>query len=76
MDLKKAFTVRPTNQEESEYMITIGNHLATEETFKSIEEAKERINSVDWNLVASLYYLLKEADKWEEIEKKNKEEKL
>ena len=30
-NLKDAFIVRPANIEETEYMITIGNHLATEE---------------------------------------------
>ena len=50
-------------------MITIGNHLATEEKFLTREAAEERINQTDWNLVAAMVYALKEADKFE---KKNK----
>ena len=29
--LSEAFIIRPTSQKGNEYMITIGNHLATEE---------------------------------------------
>ena len=50
-------------------MITIGNHLATEERFPTKEAAEERINQTDWNLVAAMVYALKEA---EEFEKKMK----
>ena len=46
-------------------MITIGNHLATEEKFKSRKAAEMRINKTDWNLVAAMVYALKEADKFE-----------
>lgn len=65
-DLREAFVVRPANIEETEYMITIGNHLATEEKFKSRKAAEMRINKTDWNLVSAMFYALKEADKWVE----------
>lgn len=71
-NLSEAFIVRPTNQGENEFMITIGNHLATEEKFPTKEAAEERINQTDWNLVAAMVYALKEAD---EFEKKMKSEK-
>ena len=67
-NLSEAFIVRPADKEGKEYMITIGNHLATEEKFPSREAAEERINQTDWNLVAAMIYALKEAD---EFEKKN-----
>lgn len=67
-NLSEAFIVRPADKEGKEYMITIGNHLATEEKFPSREAAEERINQTDWNLVATMIYALKEAD---EFEKKN-----
>ena len=67
--LSEAFIIRPISQEGNEYMITIGNHLATEEKFPTKEAAEERINQTDWNLVAAMIYALKEAD---EFEKKNK----
>lgn len=64
-DIKDVFKVLPTTQEEKEYMIVIGKHLATTETFPTREAAEERINSVDWNLVAALIYACKEADEYE-----------
>ena len=64
-NLKEAFVIRPANTEETEFMITIGNHLATEEKFKSRKAAEMRINKTDWNLVAAMVYALKEADEFE-----------
>lgn len=69
-NIKEAFIVRPADTEGKEFIITIGNHLATEEKFKSRKAAEMRINRTDWNLVSALVYALKEADKWAE---KNKE---
>lgn len=70
MDLKEAFKIRKKNAETDEVFITIGNHLATDQIFKSEEEAQKVIDATDWNLVASLVYACKEADKWEEEQKK------
>ena len=76
-NLKDAFIVRPLPESE-EFIITIGNHLATEEKFKSRKAAEMRINKTDWNLVSALFYALKEADKWAEknpeLIKQNEEE--
>lgn len=69
-NIKEAFVVRPADIEEQEYIITIGNHLATEEKFKSKEAAQREINKTNWNLVSALVYAIKEADQWAE---KNKE---
>ena len=54
-NLKNAFVVRPL-PESDEFIITIGNHLATEEKFKSRKAAEMRINKTDWNLVSALVY--------------------
>ena len=64
-NLKDAFIVLPTTQEEKEYMIVIGKHLATTEKFPTREAAEEKINSVDWNLIAAMIYACKEADEYE-----------
>ena len=61
-NLKEAFIIRPTDTNENEFMITIGNHLATEEKFKSRKAAEMRINKTDWNLVTAFVYALKEAN--------------
>lgn len=62
-NVKEAFKIRLLPESE-EYIITIGNHLATEEKFKSRKAAEMRINKTDWNLVSALVYALKEADEW------------
>ena len=62
-NIKEAFKIRLLPESE-EYIITIGNHLATEEKFKSRKAAEMRINKTDWNLVSALIYALKEADEW------------
>ena len=64
-DMKDVFKVLPTTQEEKEYMIVIGKHLATTETFPTREAAEEKINSVDWNLIAAMIYACKEAGEYE-----------
>ena len=73
-NLKEAFVIRPTDTDENEFMITIGNHLATMEKFKSRKAAEMRINKTDWNLVAAMVYALKEADEFEKSIK-NQEDK-
>lgn len=73
-NLKDVFVIRPTDTNENEFMITIGNHLATEEKFKSRKAAEMRINKTDWNLVAAMFYALKEADEFEKSIK-NQEDK-
>ena len=74
MNLKEAFKIRKKDAESNEVIITIGNHLATEQVFKSEEDAQKVIDATDWNLVTALIYACKEADRWEE-ENKNKQQK-
>ena len=69
MDLKEAFKIRKKDVETNEVIITIGNHLATEQVFQSEEEAQKVIDATDWNLVVALVYACKEADQWEEKQK-------
>lgn len=64
-NLKDAFKIRLLPESE-EYIITIGNHLATEQKFKSEKAAQMQINKTNWDLVSALVYALKEADKWAE----------
>lgn len=69
MDLKEVFKIRKKDAESDDVIITIGNHLATEQVFKSEEEAQKVIDATDWNLVAALNYACKEADQWKEKQK-------
>ena len=75
MNLKEAFKIRKKNVESDEVIITIGNHLATEQVFPSEEEAQKAIDATDWNLVAALIYACKEADRWEKEQKKSNNKK-
>lgn len=70
MKLKEAFKIRKKDTETDEVIITIGNHLASEQVFRSEEEAQKVIDATDWDLVAALVYTLKEADEWEISQKK------
>ena len=62
-NIKEAFKIRLLPESE-EYIITIGNHLATEQKFKSEKAAQAQINKTNWDLVSALVYALKEADEW------------
>jgi hypothetical protein len=73
MRLKEAFTIRKKDAESDEVIITIGNHLASEQVFPSEEEAQKVIDATDWDLVAALVYTLKEADEWEQSQKEKEE---
>lgn len=66
MNLKKAFKIRKKDAESDDVIITIGNHLATEQTFRSEKEAQKVIDATDWNLVVAMIYACKEADRLEE----------
>ena len=71
MNLKEAFKIIKKDAETDDVIIIIGNHLATEQVFKSEEEAQKVIDATDWNLVAALIYACKEADQWEDKQKRN-----
>ena len=45
-DMKDVFKVLPTTQEEKEYMIVIGKHLATTEKFPSHDRSCGRKNQL------------------------------
>ena len=52
-------------------MITIGDRLASWEEFETGKKAQMKINKTDWNLVASMFAILMQAE-----EKKNKTQKV
>lgn len=69
MNLKEVFKIRKKDAESNDVIITIGNHLASEQVFQSEEEAQRVIDATDWNLVAAIIYACKEADQWEKNQK-------
>ena len=73
-NMKDCFKIVPTNNEQTEYIIVIGNHLASEEKFESVKKAEQRINKTDWNLVSAFFFALKEAAEHESKLKKQETE--
>ena len=53
-NFKDAFIVRATSEENNDFIITLGNKMATPYHFSSQKEAERAIMKKDWNLIASL----------------------
>lgn len=54
LQAKEIFKVRVRNQENNEYIVTIGNHLATENIFKNKEEAEAYRDTFHWDMMVAL----------------------
>ena len=54
MKVEDLFVVRPTNEEQNDFIITVGRHLATEKHFKSRKEAEEYIDTPKWDTILAL----------------------
>ena len=54
METKKLFIVRPTDNEQKEFIITVGKHLATRKKFKTKEEAETYIKYPKWDTTFAL----------------------
>lgn len=74
MNYRDVFVVRPLDAEEKEYVITIGNHLATEKRFKTKTDARRCIDDKNWDLIASLIFACHEMIEAEKAEKTKQEE--
>lgn len=74
MNWKEVFKVRPCNAEESEWVITIGNHLATEKKFRSAKAAQQEVEAKPWDLIVSIVFACIEAkEKEKEVTNENSE---
>lgn len=54
MNIKELFQIRPTNEEQNDYIITVGQHLATEQHFATIEEAKAYRDTPQWDMILAM----------------------
>lgn len=54
MNVKELFQIRPTNEEQNDFIITVGQHLATEQHFKKHEEAEAYIDTPQWDMVLAM----------------------
>lgn len=50
----KIFQVRPVNEKRNDFVITIGDNLASEKHFESEKQAQKYINARPWELIFSL----------------------
>ena len=66
MEVKDVFVVRATNEENNDFIITIGKHLATEKKFKTKEEALKYIDTPQWDTIVALCGEMIEAHKVDE----------
>ena len=54
MEVKDLFIVRPTDNEQKEFIITVGKQLATKNKFKTKEEAENYIKYPKWDSTFAL----------------------
>lgn len=54
METKEIFIIRPTDNEQKEFIITVGKHLATKKKFKTKEEAENYIKYPKWDTTFAL----------------------
>lgn len=66
------FRIAPCNTEETEFIIAIGNRMASRKKFKTREDAMKHIKSRPWDLIVSAIFACSEATY---NEKKYEEEK-
>lgn len=54
MNVKELFKIRPTNEEQNDFIVTVGQHLATEQHFKTKEEAEQYIDTPQWDMILAM----------------------
>lgn len=54
MNVKELFVVRPTNEEQNDFIITVGQHLATEMHFPTREEAETYRDTPQWDMLLAM----------------------
>ena len=54
MNVKELFQIRPTNEEQNDFIITVGQHLATEKHFPTREEAETYRDTPKWDMVLAM----------------------
>lgn len=54
MNVKELFKIRPTNEEQNDFIITVGQHLATEQHFATKEEAETYIDTPQWDMIIAI----------------------
>lgn len=66
MNVKELFKISPINEEQNEFIITVGRHLATEKHFPTREEAEKYRETPQWDTVLAMVseiFVIHEEDK-------------
>lgn len=74
MNWNEVFVVRPTDTEEKEYVVTIGNRLASDKKFANVKAAQNYVNSKPWELIVVLISIFVECKK-EELKNESSDQK-
>lgn len=54
MNLNELFKIRPTSEEQNDYIITVGQHLASVLHFSTREEAEQYIEDPKWDMILAV----------------------
>ena len=54
MNVKESFQIRPANEEQNDFIITVGQHLATEQHFATRKEAEEYRDTPKWDMIFAM----------------------
>lgn len=54
MNVNELFKIRPTNEEQNDYIATVGQHLATEHHFKTRKEAEKYVENPKWDTILAV----------------------
>ena len=54
MNVEELFKIRPTNEEQNDFITTVGKHLATEKHFNTREEAEQYIDTPQWDTILAV----------------------
>ena len=54
MNVDELFKIRPTNEEQNDFIITVREHLATEKHFNTREEAEEYRDTPKWDMILTM----------------------
>ena len=55
MNAKELFIIRPTSNEQNEFIVTVGKHLATEKRFQTKEDAENYMKFPKWDTAFALF---------------------
>lgn len=65
--MNKIFRAMPTNEEQTEWVVIIGKHLATEKKFATKKEAEDYMKKPKWDTIIAVVAEMLEID--DKIEK-------